>query len=261
MAVTFETSFADALLDADRPIPDGIIAHNVAIPARRFAVYRNNVVTGLVKALRTRFPVTETIVGEEFFAAMARIFTKAQPPRSPLLASYGDTFPAFVAAFEPARDLPYLPDVARLEAARTRAYHAADARPAGADRFAALDSQTVGNIRIAMHPSAEIVRSQFPIVTIWAMHSGDQALAPIEDWRAEDALVARPHLDVDVRALPPGGAAFLLALRAGHALGGAAAAALADHPDFDLACNLAGLIGSGLALDIIAPESRSLSQP
>jgi len=34
-------------------------------------------------------------------------------------------FPAFIAAFEPARDVPYLADVARLEDTRTRAYHAA----------------------------------------------------------------------------------------------------------------------------------------
>lgn len=261
MPATFETSFAAALLDADRPIPDGIIAHNVAVPARRFAVYRNNVVSGLVKALSSRFPVVEKIVGEEFFAAMARIFATEQPPRSPLLAFYGDTFPAFIAAFEPARELPYLGDVARLEAARTRAYHAADATPVGADRFATLDGQTAGDIRIAMHPSTEIVRSRFPIVTIWAMNSGEQTLAPIEDWRAEDALVARPRLDVHVRALPPGGATFLLALAAGQTLGEAAAAALADDPDFELTSNLAGLIGSGLARDIIAPESVSQWQP
>jgi len=72
MPAPFETSFAQALLDADRPIPYGITAHNAAVPARRFAVYRNNVVAGLVKALKSRFAVVEKIVGEEFFAAMAR---------------------------------------------------------------------------------------------------------------------------------------------------------------------------------------------
>jgi hypothetical protein len=257
MAASFQTLFADALLDADRPIPRGIMVHNAAVPARRFAVYRNNVVTGLVKALRSRFPVVEKIVGEEYFAAMARLFLTAQPPRSPLLATYGDGFPAFVAAFEPARELPYLADVARLEAARTRAYHAADATPLGAERFATLDSGVAGDIRIDMHPSIEIVRSHYPIVTIWAMNSGEQALAPIENWRGEDALVARPYLDVQVRALPPGGAAFLLALAAGRPLGEATEAALADHPDFDLTGNLAGLIGSGLVRDIVHPESKS----
>jgi Putative DNA-binding domain len=261
MPASFERSFADALLSADRPVPCGITAHNTTLPARRFAVYRNNVVLGLGKALKSRFPVVEKIVGEEFFAAMARVFVMEQPPRSPLLATYGDCFPAFIAAFEPAREIPYLADVARLEAARTRPYHAADAAPIETSHFAALDGHVVERIGIDLHPSVEIVRSPHPIVTIWAMNSGELELAPIENWRGEDALVARPNLEVQVRRLPPGGAAFLLALAAGLPLGDAAEHALADAPDFDLANNLAGLIGSGLVRNIVLPEPKDGRQP
>jgi hypothetical protein len=257
MPASLQTSFTDALLNPDQPIPGGVIAHNSTIPARRFGVYRNNVVTGLVKVLASRFPAVEKIVGDEFFAAMARIFVRQAPPRSPLLAAYGDSFPAFIAAFEPARELAYLADVARLEAARSRAYHAADATPLAADRFAALDAEIAGDLRFALHPSTQIVRSPFPIVTIWAMNSGERQLATIEHWRGEDAVVARPYLDVQIRTLPPGGAAFLLALAAGRSLGEAAEAAHADDPDFDPKCNLAGLIGSGLARDIIVPEPKN----
>ena len=129
MPAPFEASFARALLDPAQPVPGGVISDNGAMPARRFAVHRNNVVAGLVKALQTRFPVVQKIVGEEFFAAMARVFVMRKPPRTPILAMYGDEFAAFIAAFEPAGELAYLADVARLEAARTRAYHAADAMP------------------------------------------------------------------------------------------------------------------------------------
>jgi hypothetical protein len=215
---------------------------------RRFAVHRNNIVAGLLKTLGGRFPATKRIVGEEFFAAMARAFVVERPPRTPLLAAYGDEFPAFIAVFAPARELPYLADVARLEAARTRAYHAADAVPLDAGAFAALDAGAVGGLRIALHPAAEIVRSPHPIVTIWAMNSGERPLAAIEDWRGEDALVVR---EVEVRLLPPGGAAFLLALAAGRPLAEAAEAALADDPRFDLTNNLAGLIGWGLVRSVI----------
>ena len=256
MPASFETSFADALRNPDRPMPCGITAPNAAVPARRFAVYRNNVVAGLVQALQSRFPVVEKIVGDAFFAAMARVFVAKQPPHSPLLVSYGDEFAAFIADFEPARELPYLADVARLEAARTRSYHAADAAPVDASQFAALDPGAVGGICIAMHPSIEIVRSPYPIVTIWAMNSDEQGLAPIENWRGEDALVARPYLEVEVRALPPGGAAFLLALAAGRPLGAAAEAALAGDSNFDLTGNIAGLIGSGLVQEIVVPEPK-----
>ncbi len=249
MPAPFETLFAGALLDAEQAIPYGVTAPNAAIPARRFAVYRNNVVAGLVKALKDRFPVVEQIVGEEFFAAMARVFVVERPPRTPLIATYGDDFAVFIAAFEPARELAYLADVARLEAARTRAYHAADATPLDAGRFAALDADTIVDIRIDLHPSTEIVRSPHPIVTIWAMNSGKRELAPIENWQGEDALVVRPYFEVDVRLLPPGGAAFLRALAEGRPLGEATEAALADCSEFDLTRNLARLIGWGLVRD------------
>jgi hypothetical protein len=260
MSAPFEISFARALRDPAQPIPCGITAPNAAIPTRRFAVYRNNVVAGLVKALKSRFPAVEKIVGEEFFAAMARAFVRERPPSSPLLATYGDEFAAFITAFEPARELTYLADVARLEAARTRAYHAADATPVGAVEFAALDASAVGSIRVDLHPSAEIVRSPHPMVTIWAMNSGERELASIDNWHGEDALVVRPYLDVEVRLLPSGGAAFLLALARARPLGEAAAAALADHPEFDLTCNLAGLIDSGLVRNIVVadPEKHGL---
>jgi hypothetical protein len=251
VTAAFEASFAGALLDAAAPVPEAVFAPERQTAARRFAVHRNNVVGGLVTALRSRFPATEKIVGDEFFAAMARAFVVQKPPRTPLLTRYGDDFPSFIAAFAPARDLPYLADVAELEAARTRAYHAADIVPVDARTFAALDPNTVGGLRIALHPSAEIVRSAHPIVTIRAMNSGERPLAAIEDWRGEDALVVRPHLDVHVQLLPPGGAAFLLTLAAGETLAAAAETALADSAAFELAGNLAGLINWGVAGKVI----------
>ena len=172
----FETSFARALLDPQAPMPFGVGTENNATPVRRFAVHRNNVVAGLIGTLRARFPAVEKIVGEEFFAAMARVFVTATPPRTPVLTTYGDEFADFIAAFEPARELAYLADVARLEAARTRAYHAADAVPIDTNRFAALDPDAVSDIRVNLHPSAEIVRSRHPIVTIWAMNSSELEL-------------------------------------------------------------------------------------
>ena len=49
-----------------------------------------------------------------------------------------------------------------------------------------------------------------------------------------------------VQLLPPGGAAFLLALRAGEPLGRAAGRAAADAPAFDLGANLASAFSARL---------------
>jgi hypothetical protein len=244
-----QDAFANALRDPDAALPRGVISHNSDAPRKRFAVYRNNVMVGLVNALEARFPATRKIVGEDFFKAVAKLFAAAQPPRSPLMMFYGDGFPAFLAEFEPAQDVSYLADVALLEAARTRAYHAADAKPLTPAALHGTLQEALADLRFILHPSLEIVASDYPIVTIWAMNCGEMELAPIRDWRGEDALVSRPGLDVEVRRLPPGAKTFLQSLAAGNPLGVAAASALATKTSFDLAANLAALF-AGLAIEI-----------
>jgi hypothetical protein len=245
MFAAVQSDIARALLDPEQAVPEALTARTARHPEKRFAVYRNNVVVSLVNALRTKFPATERIVGDEFFAAMARIFVAAHPPRSKILHTYGDDFGDFIAAFQPAAELPYLADIARLEAARTRAYHAADASALGADDFAGIDPQRVGALRLTLHPSLQIVRSRHPVVTIWSMNIGEADPAPVDADLPEDALILRPALDVTLRRLPPGGAAFLYALARGAILAEAANVALASDVRFDLAANLAGLIGAG----------------
>jgi len=245
-----QQQFAAALLDPQAPVPSMLTAHSARRPVRRFAGYRNNVVVGLVNALRARFPATEKIVGEEFFFAMARVFVTAHPPRSKILSDYGEDFPGFIAEFEPAAELHYLADVARIEAARTRAYHAADAQPLPLEAIAGLDPQRLAALHLTLHPSLQIVCSPHPIVTIWAMNAGERELAAIDESVGEDALIVRPHMQVLVRQLPAGGAAFLSALAAGHTFEAAAAAASEAASEFDLASNLAGMFAAGIVVNL-----------
>ncbi len=249
MFAPVQDAFAKALLDPQSPIPPALRSRHAEAPVKRFAVYRNNVVAGLVNAMCAGFPAVERIVGEEFFAAMARCYVIAHPPRSPLMLRYGEDFGDFIADFAPASELTYLADVARLETARRRAYHAADAEPIGSARIASIASEALAGVAFALHPSIQIVRSLHPVVTVWAMNSGETEPGPIDENGPEDALVIRAGLDVMVRMLPAGGAAFLAALAAGSPLGVAAEQASASDPRFDLAVNLAGLIGSGAITD------------
>jgi hypothetical protein len=254
MFASLQENFSRALLDPERPVPHALTSHSARVPEKRFAVYRNNVAVGLVNALAARFPATQRIVGEEFFRAMAQLYVRARPPCSRLLMVYGDGFADFIADFEPASELAYLADVARLEAARTRAYHAADALPVDPKILQLIKESQLGELCFEAHPSAEIVRSMHPIVTIWSMNAGEREPGEIEDWVAEDALVVRPQFDVFVRLLPPGGAVFLSLLFGGTALGDAVAAAEAAHKEFNLAANLAGLLASGACTRIIVPD-------
>lgn len=249
-------NFAAALLDPALPPPSGIAVSGNIAAEERFAIYRNNVVEGLVRALATRFPAIERVVGEEFFAAMARVYATQSPPRSPIMAFYGEDFPQFIESFAPCAELPYLADLARLEAARTRAYHAADATPLTAEDFAGIKTELAA-LRIRPHPSLFVLASSHPVATIFAMNMGDLPLAEIADWHGEDFCVVRPHARVELHRLPKGSAVFLSRWAEGATLAEAAEAALAAEPYFDLAENLSVVIRCGLIAEIASqPKKR-----
>jgi hypothetical protein len=242
--------FAAALLDPEHAVPIDVVARGAIGAEARFAVYCNNVVQGLVSALEARFPAVRRVVGEAFFAETARLYALRTPPRSPIMTFYGDDFPAFLADFGPCEDIPYLADLARLEAARTRAYHAADATPLEAEKFAGLSPAELLNLRTVLHPSVEILASAHPIATIFAMNMGDLPLEEIADWQGEEVVIARPYATVEIRLLPQGGSVFLKCLADGATLAEAAEAAMSANSDFNLTDNLTHLIGGALVTAI-----------
>lgn len=95
----YRAHFAAALVDrsSDAHPPD-----LDARAARRFRVYRNNVHGALIGALGDAYPVVRRLVGEDFFAAMAREFFLSETVRRPSLALYGAGFADFIDRFEPA---------------------------------------------------------------------------------------------------------------------------------------------------------------
>lgn len=255
-AVTF-ASFAGALLDPHRPVPAGLRAWNGSDPDARLAVYRNNVVSSLVDALAETFPVVQQLVGTEFFRAMAVLFVRQAPPRSRVLAHYGQGFPSFVADFEPVRGLPYLADVARLEVARVAAYHAADADPVPDDSvaFALASGDRMGELKLVLHPSVSTLDSRHAVVALWAAHQVDDGaeIASVDVDVPESALVLRAGLDVLVLRAPAGAVAFVEALRAGLDLGESASRALSAAPAFDLTAVLSQLLAHGAVSSLHLP--------
>jgi hypothetical protein len=247
------SGFARALLDPALPPPAGLVSWNGSDIAGRFAVYRNNVVVSLTEALSATFPVVRQLVGEEFFEGMARLYLRAHPPSSPVLAEYGTDFPAFIAAFPAAASLPYLADVARLEAAWLRAYHAADAVPIAPDAFACALEADLAAVHLTLHPSMQVLCSPYAVRSIWAAHQGQLDLAAVDLMQGEDVLILRPALEVEVYLLAPGVAAFLMALGAGAALGAAMLAGIHAAPAFDLPAALSLLLTSGLVIALHLP--------
>ncbi|MAM60938.1 DNA-binding domain-containing protein [Maritimibacter sp. UBA3975] len=231
-----------ALLDPDRA-PEGLSDPQGQPPGRRFDVYRNNVMSSLVQAMRDGFPVVRRLVGEEFFAAMAGAFVRTHPPDSPVLFTYGTAFPAFLENFPPARSLPYLPDIARLELALRRAYHAADCVAVAPD---ALNRPDIDDARLTLAPAVAVLSSPYPIHAIWRINMDPDAPKPTSG--AQSVLITRADWDPLAEPIPATEARFF------NALGTATLAeAAASVPDLDLATALARLIARKAIITVEVP--------
>ncbi|WP_101067318.1 HvfC/BufC N-terminal domain-containing protein [Roseovarius salinarum] len=243
----------DALLDGARPAPAGLTDGHGRPAGGRFAVYRNNVAVALTDALEANFPAVASLLGPANFRNVMGIFLRRHPPARPMIAEYGAGLPAFLDGFEPLGHLGYLGDVARLEQALRAAYHAADAAPVDPAVFEALAPDALMQSRLTLAPAVRLVRSNWPVHAIraYALEPG----APKPPAQPQDVLIQRPEYDPQMTTLPPGAAGFVTTVAAGHTLGAAHDAALAEAADFDLAQTLALLLSGGAITEITPGET------
>lgn len=240
-----QSDFVKAIFDAEMPVPEGLCNPEGAPAGKRFSVYRNNVAVSLSEALEVTFPVIRTLVGDEFFKAMAGVFLRQHSPTSPVLMFYGAQMPAFLDSFQPVEHLGYLPDVARVELALCRSYHATDTPPIDPQSLQEIATDELLASCLHLAPSVCLIRSKWPVASIVQAHSTSDAPSP--KMQPEDVLVIRPEFDPEVIALPPGGGAFIETLQNHAPLGAALKTATIASGDFDLT-EVFGLLLKGGAI-------------
>ncbi len=239
MADTAE--FAAGLLNPHHPVPS-LVKGRIA---RRYAVYRNNVTVGLIRALEANFPVVRRLLGETYFAGFARDFAQNHPPQSPLMFQYGKDFPLALESDKDLASYPYLGDVARLEILWRESYHAGDAPSLPAEALTSIDPDTLFDGRFEIHPAMRLIQSGFAIHAIFAANrSGveDHGFDPAEP---QCVMLTRPLYDVESHNITPQQFEFFTALRGGASLRDALDRAANLDMNFDLPGTLALLLQSG----------------
>jgi hypothetical protein len=240
---TFQRDFGRALLDGSGT-------------SAALRVHRNTVMKGLVDALIANYPTVAQLVGDEWFEACALEYICTHPARSPVLALYGEQFPAFLAAFAPAAELPYLADVARIDRMWIEAHTAADAIALTSSSLARLTPSALAEHRMAVHPAARFAWVSHSAATIWIHHRTARAGEALTIADAEEGiLLTRAVGKVEYALLDRAGLTFLERLRVGASLGAAATAAL----EIDAAADVASVLARSLAAGTFThlPEMHS----
>ena len=237
--------FAGALLDPDLSAPDFLTSSRSGNDSARFAVYRNNVTVGLVRAMEANFPSIVRLLGIEYFSGLARIFVRDHPPRTRMLFEYGAEFAAFLDAFEPLVAYPYLGDVARVETAWREAFHETDAVALTLDALGSVRPEEVVVLCFVPHPAVRLIHSRYAAGSIFVANRLTSETSGIDPKTSETVLVTRPEFDCAVRILDTAQGRFAECLLSGEPLGEAASAAFEMDAAFDLAGAISGLVSAG----------------
>jgi Putative DNA-binding domain len=227
-----------------------VASHDGIDAGSRLAIYRNHMHESLGAALAAVFPVVLRLVGEPFFRQAARLYVTTHPLRAGSLLNFGDTFPQFLGGWAPAAALPYLADVAALEWAYHRAYHAAEYAPLDFALLAEVPAERHAQLRLRLQPSARWLASRWPVLALWLANQPDAAPDALDrvrlDAGGDELIVVQRDLEIEFRRLSRGEGRWLRRLAADATFAEALADALDVDPDFDLGATLARHASQGL---------------
>jgi hypothetical protein len=219
----------------------------------RLAVYRGNVYANCRKALAGAYPIIRKIVGEDFFEATAREYARAYPSRSGDLNRYGGELARFLEGFSYTSDLPYLPDVARMEWLAHHAHFAEDAPVFDGSSLTSLPNERLAQLRLRLAAACALLESPWPLGRIWTIHQYDyQGAFEIDlDAGPDRVLVYRAGWRARVLSLAPADFSFLAAAARGETLGAALEGAIAAHAGFDPSTTLARWIDAQVITGLV----------
>lgn len=231
-------------------LPDAIKTNGLSAE-QRLNIYCNNTRLGLTNALRDTYPVVFKLVGESFFKVLAAAYIREFPPISGCLQEYGRGFARFIEQFAPARTLPYLADVARLEWFWQEAYHEADQGKMMLSRITAIPASLHAKLCLCCHPSLRLLVSSYPLYRIWLLNQDDSDNSEIIDLNRGHCkiLVFRPELEVEVQALTDSDYLWLSLLHTGTPLVAAVEEVYQLDPYFDVTAHLQYWLEAGLITD------------
>lgn len=170
--------FIEGIFGGDQLIAEShVMGDDILTAKQRFGIYKGSVHGILTQALGTMFPVCKTLVGDEFFDQLCGMFINEHPPKTSFFSEYGSELAGFLDNFEHVKDIPYFPDVARLEWARQTVWHSVENQNSDFSSLAELDEDQQTNVVFQLASNVRLLESKFRIDELWFAHQGDSEIA------------------------------------------------------------------------------------
>jgi hypothetical protein len=187
-----------------------------------------------IDTFTAQFPVVRKMLDHKTFASVAAGAARHCSQLADM-TKCGAFVPKYLRRLGHSPSIEYLADIAELELAYWKAGPTA-ATANSVPAFSKVYARLFDQLSVEFNPSVSVMRSRFPIVTIWENYRcWDDRFLP--KWGPEAALVFNRSGLAQIRRLSAGEYAFVSALSHGATLGKAITRAKAASLDVDLVAN------------------------
>jgi hypothetical protein len=167
------------------------LAHRVVVPpgvdvSVRLGIYTDGYLARLREALLEAFPAVAKILGDGSLASMVARYRPQVPTGWCNLNYVGRALPNFLLSDRLAEELPFLPDLARLEWCVVECFHARVGEPFDLATVSNWDLEDWASARIAFQPGVALVSSRWPIHALRAAREHERSEIDVD-------LVGRPQ--------------------------------------------------------------------
>jgi len=221
-------------------------------------IYRNGFLKTSIEAIRNNFPVTSSVLTEEPFLAMARLYVNNHPPKIGTLTGYGEHVHEIL---DKQFDNKAASDIAKLDYAWLSSLNSAYSPPLSAERIQQLDQEgvEVADLNVQLSKSSLLTYLEYDVFELWqdlklnqstdadlktktVTTSLNSTLSTILFWQFEGEVIAR-SLDDDERVL-------LESIQSGKTLGEATEMTFELYPSADIPTIFSNLLSYHILTEV-----------
>jgi predicted ribosome-associated RNA-binding protein Tma20 len=183
-------------------------------------IYRNNIFHNLTSSLQNIYKTTEKIVGEKYFKHLALEYIKQHPSESGNLEDYGEYFPTHLKEIDIIKkQLPYLPDIAKIDWLYHFSYQQKDTKPLAAEQLTSLKEEDYFKLKFKLHPAIFFYKSAYPIWQIWQLNNcTDNSLRVNFNDGSENIIIMRQGIKTLIEPIDQAEYVFLQEIQNGKTL-------------------------------------------
>ena len=145
-----------------------LLAPSQFTPAQLVSIYRNNFIISLKQLLQQLFPVTQTLVGRDYFIQTSAQFIHQCALKEAHLNHYGSQFVSFLEQLNALEAMPFVVQMAALEWHLDRISHIYYEPNFDFTRLAQVDEDDYLNIQFTLASSCELLTSNINLIALHA---------------------------------------------------------------------------------------------